>query len=241
MTTNGAPGPSVYFRYRFVSPPHGVWEFEINLDPDTLALMPGTGRADHPAWTQLTYHRCANCPLAATNHPHCPVAVHLVPVIDGFADAPSYLPAEIEIATRHRTYRKQAPLQDGLSAMVGIYMVTSGCPILDKLRPLVATHVPFASHQETTFRAISMYWLVQFFRRQRGEEPDWDLDGLVKIYEDISIVNRCFHERIRDAHPADACVNALFRLDLYAQFTNRMLLQKNLDSVARLFRGYMRE
>jgi hypothetical protein len=229
----------LWFHYRFTSPTGRNRAFHVQLDPDTLGLV-ARGRAAYPPWTTLKHHQCPPCPLDPASHPRCPVAANLVDVVESFADGTSCEMTDIEIAAAQRTYKKQAPLQDGVSALVGLYMVTSGCPVLDKLRPLVATHVPFASHQETTYRAISMYWLAQFFRRQRGEEPDWSLEGLVKIYEDISVVNRCFHRRIEDIHPGDACLNALFRLDLYAQFTNRLLLKSNLGEIARFFQGYLR-
>ena len=126
-----------------------------------------------------------------------------------------------------------------LSALVGIYMVTSGCPHLDKLRPMVASHLPFATWQETTYRAISMYWLAQYIRKQHGREPDWTLEGLAKIYEEIMTVNRCFQRRVADVQVADAGMNALLRLDCYAQFTNRVLLRKNLGEIERLFPPYL--
>ena len=120
-------------------------------------------------------------------------------------------------------------------------MPTSGCPHLDKLRPLVHTHSPFSGLDETTYRAIAMYWLAQYFRKQRGLEPDWELEGLAKIYEAVVEVNRCFHERILEVHVADAGLNALIQLDCYAQFTNRMLLRKNLGAIENLFRSYLEE
>jgi len=160
-------------------------------------------------------------------------------VIEHFKDGVSCEPTEVEIATESRTYRKRVPLQDGLSALVGIYMVTSGCPILDKLRPMVQSHLPFATSEETTYRAIAMYWLAQFFRAQRGLTPDWELEGLARIYEEIITVNSSFRLRIADVQLADAGLNALFRLDCYAQITNRLLLRKNLGEIERLFRGYL--
>ena len=230
----------IWFHYRFTSPQGRVREFRVDLDPVTLGLVV-RGRADYPAWTRLTHHQCTNCPLQPVDHPRCPVAANLVEVVEYFKDAVSYEQTDVEISTEHRTYTKRAPLQDSLSALVGIYMVTGGCPILDKLRPMVHSHLPFATLEETTYRAIAMYWLVQFFRRQRGQEPDWELEGLAKIYEEIVTVNRCFHQRIFEVHVADAGLNALIQLDCYAQFTNRLLLRKNLGEIERLFHAYLED
>lgn len=228
----------IWFHYRFTSPQQQVREFHVELDPDTLTLV-GRERADYPDWTRLNHHRCSNCPLRPEEHPRCPVAASLVEVVDYFKGALSYEETDVEISTPNRVYRKRVPLQNGLSALVGIYMVTSGCPILDKLRPLVHSHLPFATLEETTYRAVSMYWLAQFFRKQRGQEPDWELEGLAKIYGEIITVNRCFHLRISEVYIGDAGLNALIQLDCYAQFTNRMLLQKNLGEIEHLFHAYL--
>ena len=104
---------------------------------------------------------------------------------------------------------------------------------------MVQMHLPFSSLEETTYRAVSMYWLAQFFLKQRGKEPDWSLEGLAKIYEEVVTVNRSFHLRISEVTVADAGLNALVQLDCYAQFTNRLLLRKNLGEIERIFRPYL--
>ncbi len=229
---------SLWFQYKFSSPQGRVREFHVHLDPETLGLIT-KGYASHPDWTQLTYHQCTNCPLRPEDHPRCPVAANLMEVVECFKGDVSCEPTDVEIATANRTYRNRVPLQVGLSALVGIYMVSSGCPHLDKLRPMVHSHLPFATREETTYRAVAMYWLAQFFRKQHGEEPDWELEGLASIYEEIITVNSCFRLRVAALHVADAGMNALFRLDCYAQFTSRLLLRKNLAEIERLFRPYL--
>ena len=47
--------------------------------------------------------------------------------------------------------------------------------------------------------------------------------------------------RIADVQLADAGLNALFRLDCYAQITNRLLLRKNLGEIERLFYAYLKD
>ncbi len=73
---------------------------------------------------------------------------------------------------------------------MGIYMVTSGCPVMGKLKPMVKFHLPFASGEETSYRMVTMYLLAQFFKYKNGKEPDWDLKNLVKIYDN------CFADQI---------------------------------------------
>lgn len=230
----------IWYHYKFTSPQQQVREIHVDLDPGTLSLI-GKARDEYPSWTQLTHCRCTNCPLHAQEHPRCPVAANLVEIVEHFRDALSYEQTDVEVSSRDRTYRKRTSLQDSLSALVGIYMVTSGCPILDKLRPLVQTHLPFSTREETTYRAVAMYWLAQYFRMQRGRKPDWELEGLAKIYEEISTVNGCFHRRVSEVCIADAGLNALIQLDCYAQFTNRLLLLKNLGEIEWLFQAYLED
>ena len=118
-------------------------------------------------------------------------------------------------------------------------MVTSGCPVLDKLRPLVRTHLPFATLEETTYRVISMYLLAQYFLHQGGREPDWTLKGLPKIYEEIQTVNRCFNERISSVQIGDAASNALATLSCKADYTNILLSQPELNQIKKLFSAYL--
>jgi hypothetical protein len=107
-------------------------------------------------------------------------------------------------------------MQKGLSSILGILMVTSGCPIMDKLRPMVRFHLPFPSVLETTFRTTSTYLLGQFFLYKRGKEADFSFDGLVEIYRNVNIVNKGMSKRIRSMAGKDASVNALIILDIFA-------------------------
>ncbi len=240
MSPSQPPGNAddIWFHYKLTSPEGRVREFHVHLDPDTLGLTT-KGRPGYPDWTRLTYHQCANCPLRPEEHPRGPVAANLVEVVECFREDASCEETDVEVTTANRTYANHVPLQVALSGLVGIYMVTSGCPHLDKLRPMVHSHLPFATWRETTYRAVSMYWLAQLFRKQHGMEPDWELEGLARIYEEIMTTNSCFRLRVADVQVADAGMNALVRLDFYAQFTNRLLLRKSLGQIERFFRPYL--
>jgi hypothetical protein len=227
------------FHYKFTLPNGKVKEFDLSLNRESLGLIPKK-RASYPKWTQLSENKCTNCPLNESAHPRCPIAANLVDVIDFFKDALSYEEVDVEITTESRTYKKHAALQHALSSMIGIFMVTSGCPILDKLRPLVATHLPFSSMEETTYRAVSMYVFAQFFLYKKGLKPDWDLKNLSKIYEEIQTVNICFRRRLAAVHIEDAGLNAIVHLDCYARFTNMLLLEEGLDQMEQYFQGYLK-
>jgi hypothetical protein len=212
--------------------------FILRLQQPTLQLS--TPRPDPlPDWTRLEHHGCPNCPLRPAEHPHCPIAANLADVIETFKDTVSIESADITIRSENRTYFKRADLQYGISALMGLYMTTSGCPVMDKLRPMVQTHLPFANIKETMFRAASMYLLAQFFIQKRGGQPDWELSKLVQIYDDVRVVNRAFSRRLRSINPQDASLNALANLDCFALATSFSIAEENLHEIESLFAAYL--
>lgn len=228
---------SLRIRYAFNLRNGGIKEFDVALD-ESLRLIPKK-RKSYPEWTKLSHHQCPNCPLKESEHPRCPIAANLVDVVRFFKDSISWEEADIEITTEARQYRKQTTLQRGISSLLGIYMVTSGCPIMDKLKPMVKTHLPFATPQETMYRAISMYLLAQYFLYRRGRKPDWKLAKLLKTYEAIRIVNRKFTERLGSTGIQDASLNAVIRLNVFADLATMALEEKGLDDIERLFQAYL--
>ena len=140
--------------------------------------------------------------------------------------------------TQERKYLKKVPLQTGLSSLLGIYMVTTGCPILEKLKPMVRYHLPFASMEETTYRSVTMYLLAQFFLYRRGNKPDWNLDNLGEIYNDIQIVNKNVCDKLQEIISRDAAANALLKLDYSALYISLRLNQNILDEIESYFNAY---
>ena len=126
---------------------------------------------------------------------------------------------DVLISTEARTYMKRTSVQAGVSSLVGLYMATAGCPIMQRLRPMVYCHLPFATLEETVYRVLAMYMLAQHFVYREGGEPDWELKGLVKVYDDVRLVNEHFARRLMCAAREDASLNALVQLDVLADFT----------------------
>lgn len=214
-------------------------QFTIRLRVPAMELV-APWRAFSPAWTHLTNHQCTNCPLDPAQHPHCPIAFNLVEVIEFFKDSWSTESADITVKTEGRDYHKKVPLPVGVSSLIGLHMVTSGCPIMDKLRPMVKTHLPFANVEETTYRAISMYLLSQYFVLKHGGKPDWELKDLVKIYDEINEVNRCFCDRIKSIQPRDASLNAIYGLDCFATVASLSIVENALPDMEALFDAYLK-
>ena len=131
-------------------------------------------------------------------------------------------------------------MQSGLSSILGIIMVTSGCPTLDYLRPMVGTHLPFASIDESIYRAMSMYLLAQFTRAKNGLEPDWTLKGLSKIYAEIDNINISIVKRLRAATEEDASLNAVVILDSFAKLVP-MSINGSFGGMEDLFWPYLQD
>jgi len=214
--------------------------FTVRLKKPTLEII-SVRQSVLPEWTKLTHHQCSNCPLDPEQHPRCPIAANLVDVIEAFRDCLSTEEADITIRSESREYHKRSPVQYGVGSLMGLYMVVSGCPIMDKLRPMVYTHLPFATVEDTMFRAVSMYLLAQYFLSQRGKTPDWKLEKLVRIYEDINVVNQSFAKRLLSINPKDASLNALVGLDCFATATAFSIVQDSLHEIEPLFRAYLEE
>ena len=191
-------------------------QIPLLLDEHTLALI-ARQEPVFPFWTELTFHQCNGCPLDPATSPHCPIALHLARIVDIFKDHISCEDVTVEVTDSQRRYSKETTLQTGLGALMGIIMVSGGCPLMDPLRPLVRFHLPFASMEETEFRIVSMYLVAQYIRAGKGKTPDWSLAGLQQIYDRIQLVNRAFAGRLRSACSKDANVNAIVILDCFAK------------------------
>ena len=226
---------ALIYRYKFQFDNGEEKTFEVVLDGHTLQIIQNSPES-HAEWTKLTYQQCKNCPL--TDAAHCPVAVNIAPLINEFKFSTSYDKTWVVVETPERTYARETTVQSGLSALLGIYMVTSGCPILDYLRPMVRFHLPFATADETVFRAVSMYLVAQYFREHNGLTPNWQLDGLMEIYKEIGIVNKGMWDRLSKASTYDANVNALIVLSAFGDAL-RFSLKKDLEGLSALFNKYL--
>lgn len=211
--------------------------FTLRLDRDTL-LLQVERNTNPPLWALLNHKRCTNCPLDVKAHPYCPVALNFVPIAEQFRDVVSHEAVTVTVTTEERKYVKEAAIQQGLSPLIGIIMTTSGCPIMDHLKPMVRFHLPFASLDETIFRMVSMYLLVQYYRNQEGQKAEWSLDGLTRVYGEVSIVNRDFADRLRDAAKKDANINALVNLDVFAAMIP-LVAEDTLRALKPYFSAYL--
>ncbi len=223
---------TIRFRYKFQFDDGKEKEFSALLDSRTLRVLTPPF-PNPPEWTKLEYQKCDNCPLASTVE-RCPVAVNLAHLVEEFKYSTSYDKTWVVVEGPERTYAQETSVQTGLASLMGIFMVTSGCPILDRLRPMVRFHLPFATAMESIYRIVSMYLLSQLFRMKRGQAPDWSLEKLNDLYKEIARVNKGLWNRVSKASSFDANVNAVIVLNTFGDAL-RFSLKKDLDDLAPLF------
>lgn len=216
---------------------NNVKEFAINLDRQTMRLLPDKTRTPS-AWTELSCSKCPNCPLDDTKFEHCPAAVGVAETIEFFKDVQSIEETTVTVKTAERDYSAQTMATVGITAMMGLIMATSGCPIVGRLKPLAYHHLPFSSNKETIYRALGMYLLSQYFVAKAGEEPDWKLANFAKLYDEINVVNKAFCTRLREATVEDANLNALIKLDCFAQQISFIIEESAVSDLKELYRAY---
>lgn len=219
--------------YRFHLPGGVRHSIVMGLDPATLEARAG-GSGALPDWTRLEFHKCPNCPLTPAQSPRCPAAAGLVELTRMGAELLSHDALEVEVVTPERTVSGRTTAQRAVSSLMGLAIATSGCPHTRFFKTMAHFHLPFATEEETIFRAVSVYLLGQYFRRRAGETPDWELEGLNRIYRDVQTINTQLAHRLRAASSKDAAVNAVILLDLLAKAVPDSIAD-SLEEIRRLF------
>ncbi len=229
--------PTITYQYKFVFKDGSNFKFNLQLEKETCELIEPSDET-YPEWAKLRNYKCENCPLDEKEEPFCPVAVSISDLIDFIGDYYSFEEVFVEVKTQNRTYSAETTLQKGVSSLLGLYMTTSGCPVLSKLKPLARYHLPFATLGETSFRSVSMYMVSQYFVYKNGGTPDFELKKLVNIYDEIHKVNISLKERLSHLNYKDAGVNALLILDnsgTYVHFKIDEDLLKDVDLLCKKY------
>lgn len=211
-------------------------DFTVNLDPDSLNVVPSDDQGK-PQWARLENHRCQGCRLEENRVQYCPIAVNINDVVEFFKSYTSYDEVEVFVVTEERTYVNKTTVQKALGSLFGIYMAASGCPAMDKLKPMVRFHLPFATVEETVFRSACSWLLGQYFLRRHGKPSELDLVGLADFYKGIQMVNRGMWERLRGVVGKDAVNNAVICLDMFAKQVP-YAIEDSLEELEGLFGVY---
>lgn len=195
-----------------------VHRFDVEFD------RPPAG-GDLPVWTRLESDKCPHCPLASSPDGYCPAAADLVPVVEKFSALSSIERVDVLVSTPQYDARKRTDTQTALSALMGLILATSACPILGRMRPLAETHMPFATGTETVYRIISMHLLGCFLH---GESVD--LHRLREFFADIERLNHAFSGRLNRAAERDAGINALLALH-YRSMQASLSIEQELENI----------
>lgn len=208
--------------YRFFASDNERLTVDLAFDEKTYRLtMPED--AARPDWTRLEFERCPNCNLPE-KETHCPAAVALAQFLPQFESKVSFEKAVVEVDMPTRTVVSKTTFQHGMAALIGLVMASSGCPRTRFLRPMARTHLPFATDQETVFRALAMHLLGQYVAKGSGAPMPLSFGDLKANYQQLSKVNNAMAERIRAAIKRDAAVNAVIILESFT-----MIAPENID------------
>ena len=214
--------------------------FDLTFKKSDQSLQPFPKENAEP-WTKLKFNQCRVCTLKATEHKYCPVARNLSYVLLQFKDDPSYEKVRVKVTSEQRVIEKEASLQEGVSPLMGLIMATSGCPVLDKFKPMAFMHLPFSNKDETIFRAVSTYLTAQYVLKMKGFTPDWELKNFKGMYAKVKQINSDFAKRLQEIKGNDAIVNALVRLDMFAQAGSFMFSEDWVKRLESIFSAYLDE
>lgn len=191
-------------------------EKTFDIDFDSVTLVPKF----IPDWMLLDNNKCSNCPLLSSQTKHCPAALEVAPVIDAFQKSFSYERVFVRVETPARNYEKNVDVQNALMAILGLLMSKSTCPHFKNLRVLGTFHLPFATNQESFFRIVSMFVIRHYFDQDNKQGPieKINFNEMVKLYENLQILNYDFLQRVRLASKKDANLNAV--AGLHSHSTN---------------------
>ena len=224
--------------YKVATPDSRERVFNLELDRDTAELT-SAPNPNPPAWTQLSFNQCEGCPLSGSAT-HCPAALHLANVIDGFSDLVSYDQVRVTVDSEERSVIATLSAQQALASLMGLIMASSGCPRTAVFRPMARFHLPFSSESETAYRVASMYLVAQQFKARNGDAADFKLENLESVYRGVHAVNRGMAQRLRAASRQDAIVNAIVLLDVYSSLVP-VAIHDILDEVKPAFTALLND
>ena len=220
-------------RYGFDLPNGSKRHVDLRFDPATFRLSNEVA-AEPPFWTELKFSQCANCPLSADEHRHCPSALHMAPAVEVLKELVSFDTVGVTVTQAERTVHAETTAQQALSSVLGLIMATSGCPWTDRLRPMARFHLPFASEAETVYRSVCMFLLARELVGA-GEKPGFAT--LKDLYENLHVVNRDMSRRLGAATRTDPARNAMALLDSYTTLLPAAL-ESSLEELKPLFEAW---
>jgi hypothetical protein len=240
-------------RYRFDLPDGSQKTLDFLFDAVSFRLSNPTP-AEPPFWTELQFNQCANCPLSAERHTHCPAAVQMAAALEPLKALVSFDTVGVTVVQSERTVCVETTAQQAMSSVLGLIMATAGCPWTDRLRPMARFHLPFANEAETLYRSVSMFLLSRELggggaapavaqaapaaaEAARAAPDRSAFAPLEELYKNLHLVNRDMSRRLGAATNTDPARNAIALLDTYTTLLPAAL-DRSLDELKPLFDGW---
>jgi hypothetical protein len=217
-------------RYCFGLPDGSQKSLDFTFDASDFRLA-NAAPAAPPFWTELKFNQCANCPLNAAEHTHCPAALQMASAIEPLNALVSFDTVGVTVTQAERTIYAETTAQQAMSSVLGLIMATAGCPWTDRFRPMARFHLPFASEMETVYRSVCMFLLA---RELAGDTNTRGFAALEALYENLHVVNRDMSRRLGAATRADPARNAMALLDAYTTLLPAAL-ESSLEELKPLF------
>jgi hypothetical protein len=223
-------------RYEFIFRSGEEFQYQIEIDPTRL---------EHPApvspppeWARLDVEKCSICPLRSDATEYCPLALRIAPILS-FSPHSAFESVQVRVHKDTMTIESHTTVQEAYRSLIGLIMATSGCPHTGFFKPMAWFHLPFATQDETLFRACATFLFFQFFDPAEPQAESHYSD-LKKVYEQIHIVNQQIAKRLRKASAAESAINALTILDIFAQ-SIQPTLNQSLQQLEFLFKPQVSE
>jgi hypothetical protein len=211
---------------------------DLFLNAETFDLLLYDVPEELPPWAALDFYKCTICELDSKTNSYCPIAVQLVKIIETCKKLLSQETILVSIITTNRATYREKSAQKGIVSLLGLIMATSGCPHTRFFKPMARYHLPFASTEETIYRAASMYLLAQYFIRRKGKEADLELEGLKQIYYNVHLINEAMVDRLRSIDDKEVAMNAVIFLDIFARTLPRSI-DESLKEIQYLYKSYL--
>jgi hypothetical protein len=84
-----------------------------------------------------------------------------------------------------------------------------------------------------------MYLLAQYVIAKKGGEPDWEMNNLKDLYEEIKLLNQSVCRHLTEINSKDAVVNAVVTLNTFAEHVTFLLSKNMMQRLEILFKDYL--
>lgn len=225
---------SIHYKFKFLDKKEH--SFHLHFDSKHFDLV-NFLHDEKPSWTKLGFNKCPHCPLSEKDHTHCPAAVNMVTLVEMFKKHKPDEEVCVYVDTPEKSIVKQTNLKEGATSLMGLLIGTSDCPHTYFFRPMARYHLPFATEEETAWRAVSAYTLFDFFRNRETPEK-FDLEKLGRFYRDIQVLNGYLISRLKEGIKETVVYEGLKLLDVYAKSITPVL-EKDLERIRSLFEPFL--